>query len=194
MSKPCSDTLTKFFRCQENTAHIFIDLAAEMATRENLYRVIDGIGSPSGSLLKLVVFYCVGGSTNSPIDQHGREFITEDVISKFADWGICCFGPGVSETLAHRLLKARTHFLIAFDQSFSYSLSFEDESFEGLNVGILKMLRDGIGPSTAVLHMRQYFMDARDSFSIGINKDRRNAFLQALCMHWNTGNLVYYGR
>jgi hypothetical protein len=192
-----SDALTEIgFRHAEEIlqasrqrGHIFIDIAAHMATRENLLRIIDGIGSPSGSFLKLVVFYC-HGNVNSPIDQNGEDFITEDAISRLAGWGVYCIGCNVGRTLGHRLLVAGAHFLIAFNANMMVFLPHADEIFAGLNVVILRMLREGIGPSAATEHMRQFFLESIDHVDQDVDQ---YAILRSMALLSHAEALVYHG-
>lgn len=136
--------------------HIMIDLAAEIATRENLLRILDGIGCPRGPFLKLAIFYC-NGNVNSPVDQNGRDFITNDVLSKFAGWGVYCIGCDVGRTLGHKLLKAGAHFVIAFDSAVMIPYFNQEECFQGLNSAIVNILLKGSEPSVAVEQMREKF-------------------------------------
>lgn len=149
----------EILQASRDGGHIFIDLAAEMARKECLLRVLDGIGSPSDPVLKLVIFYCHGNS-RSPIDQDGVDFISDDALSRFAGWGVYCIGCDIGQTLGHRLLSAGAHFLIAFNSSMMVVMPHADEIYSCLNVGILGILREGIGPSAATEQMRQSFMKA----------------------------------
>ena len=193
-----SDTLTQIgfkhaeeiLQASRESGHIFIDIAAEMATRENVLRIIEGIGSPSGSFLKLIIFYCHGNS-NSPIDQNGEDFITTDAISKFTGWGVYCIGCDVGQNLGHRLLAAGANFLIAFNATVMIVLPHADEVFAGLNVGIVRILRDGIGPFAAAESMRQFFLKSIEHIG---SEGNQYSLVRRMALRSHASALEYHGR
>lgn len=176
-------------RVSHQHGHIFIDIAAEMATRENVLRVIDGIGRPKGSFLKLIVFYC-HGSTNSPIDQNGHDIITDETLSKFADWGVYCIGCDIGQTLGHRLLAMGARFLIAFNAPTMVVLPHADEIYAGLNSGVLAILREGIDPSTATEYMREFFLKSFDHVD---KSPSEYSMMRKVALRSHAKSLVYYG-
>ena len=130
-----------------------------MATKDNVLRILKGIGCPKEPLLKIVVFYC-HANANSPIDQNDQDFITDDTVSVFNGWGVYCIGCDVARNLSHNLLAAGADFLIAFNSPVMVVLPHADEIYAGLNSGILRMLREEVGPLAATEHMRQFFLDS----------------------------------
>jgi|ERR1043165_8615078 hypothetical protein len=169
--------------------HIFIDIAAEMATRENVLRILNGIGQPNGQLLKLIVFYC-HANANSPLDQNNQDFITDDTLSSFDGWGVYCIGCDVARTLRHRLLAAGANFLIAFNSSVMVVMPHADEIFAGLNSGILRMLREGMAPLAATEHMRHYFLE---SITRVDDTPSQYSILRKIALHSYAKALEYHG-
>ena len=133
------------------------DLAGEMATRDNLIRILNGIGSPRAPVLKIAIFYC-NGNMNSPIDQDGLDFLSEDVLSRFSGWGIYCIGCDVGQTLGRRALAAGAHFVIAFNAAVAFVHGHEEEFVHALNSGIISLLRRRIAPSMAAAEIRETFL------------------------------------
>ena len=168
--------------------HIFIDLGPSMATRANLIKIVNGIGSPQGLAVKFIVFYC-HGNDRSPIDQEDQDFITEETIHSFRGWGIYCIGCNVGRTLGHRFLEAGGNWVIAFDSDVGYSLEHIEEVFTCLNSGIVKILREGIDPSIATGHIRTAFLDAMDA----IEGEESFAMLRKMMLHAHARSLVYHG-
>jgi hypothetical protein len=183
---PYADEILNVSREQ---GHIFIDIAAEMATKENVLRILKGIGCPKGPFLKLVVFYC-HANENSPIDQNGQDFITEGTVSVFNGWGVYCIGCDVARTLSHSLLAAGADFLIAFNSAVMVVLPHADEIYAGLNSGIIRMLREGVEPLAATEHMRQFFLD---SITRVDNSPSVYSLLRKMALRSHAKALEYHG-
>jgi hypothetical protein len=133
--------------------HMLIDIAESAATRENLVRILDGLGTPAGHFLKIVIFYS-HGNPQSPIDQEKKEFITDDVLVKFKGWGVYCMGSGVGQALGHRLLLAGATFVIAFSSKTYIPLKRPSDFFDNWNAGIISMLKEEASPfqATGLMH------------------------------------------
>ena len=142
--------------------HILIDVAAEVATRDNLHRILDSVGTPTGNFLKIILFYS-HGNDQSPLDQDKLPFITDEVLSKFRGWGVYCLGSNVGQTLGHRLLEAGATFVIAFSSNVTIPLQQPSKFFDSFNAGIIRMLKEGVSPSLAANHMRDLFLTTSKS-------------------------------
>jgi uncharacterized membrane protein len=68
--------------------HVFIDIAADMATKENVLRIVDGIGNPTGPFVKLIVFYC-HGNANSLTFAGNKSFVSS---IKESNWAVYVMG------------------------------------------------------------------------------------------------------
>jgi len=178
----------EILRTSREHGHVFIDIAAEMATKENVLRILGGIGCPKGPFLKLVVFYC-HANENSPIDQNGQDFITDDTVSAFNGWGVYCIGCDVARTLSHSLLAAGADFLIAFNSPVMVVLPHADEIYAGLNSGIIRMLREGVEPLAATEHMRQFFLDS----IIRVDNSSEFSLFRKMALRSHAKALEYHG-
>lgn len=179
----------EILRISREQGHIFIDIAAEMATKENVHRILTGIGCPEGPFLKLVVFYC-HANKNSPIDQNGQDFITDKTVSVFDGWGVYCIGCDVAQTLRHKLLTAGADFLIAFNSAVLVVLPHADEIYAGLNSGILHMLRENIEPLAATEHMRRFFLDSITQVD---KSPSELTLIRKMALRTHADALEYYG-
>lgn len=169
--------------------HILIDVGVEAATRDNLWRILQGIGSPRGAFFKIVIFYCHGEST-SPLDQNQQEFITDEVLHLFRGWGVYCIACDVGKNLSHKLLKAGAPFVIAFNAAVMLPFGYEKEVLDVMNSGILHMISDGSGPYTATKHMQQSFRRILKEVK---NEQMINKFMISFAITWNLKALEYYG-